>query len=56
MAGGLNPDNVQHALKTAASGLDMNSGLESAPGVKDPAKILTAFQRIRAFSFGETQL
>jgi indole-3-glycerol phosphate synthase/phosphoribosylanthranilate isomerase len=54
LAGGLNPDNVQHALKTAASGLDMNSGLESAPGVKDPAKIITAFQRIREFSFGET--
>ncbi len=54
LAGGLNPDNVQHALKTAASGLDMNSGLESAPGIKDPAKIISAFQRIRAFSFGET--
>lgn len=49
LAGGLTPDNVQHALATAASGLDLNSGLESAPGVKDPAKIAAAFANIRAF-------
>lgn len=49
LAGGLTPDNVNHALKTPVSGLDLNSGVESAPGVKDPAKIATAFANMRAF-------
>ncbi len=51
LAGGLTPDNVSTALPLAVSGLDMNSGLESAPGIKDPVKIATAFQQIREFSY-----
>lgn len=49
LAGGLTPDNVHEALNLAVAGLDMNSGLESAPGVKDPAKITTAFTNIREY-------
>ncbi|HMD60302.1 MAG TPA: phosphoribosylanthranilate isomerase [Opitutaceae bacterium] len=40
LSGGLNPENVGEALaKTGARFIDVNSGVESAPGVKDHAKM-----------------
>ena len=43
LAGGLNPDNVSVAIReTGADFLDVSSGVECAPGVKDVDKI-TAF-------------
>ena len=43
LAGGLNPDNISVALEaTGARFVDVNSGVEVSPGVKDPAK-LSAF-------------
>jgi phosphoribosylanthranilate isomerase len=40
LAGGLNPENIAVALKaTGARYIDVNSGIEAAPGVKDQAKL-----------------
>lgn len=40
LSGGLRPDNIQDAIRsTGATWVDVNSGVESAPGVKDVAKL-----------------
>jgi phosphoribosylanthranilate isomerase len=41
LAGGLNPDNVQKAIRAShVFGVDVSSGVEIKPGVKDPRKVL----------------
>lgn len=49
LAGGLSPDNLPRAIEQCAcDGFDLNSGLESAPGIKDHARIRAAVAAIRA--------
>ena len=48
IAGGLNPGNVQAALDAARpDGVDVSSGVESAPGRKDPKKMAAFVRAVR---------
>ena len=51
LAGGLNPENIGEALRASgARFVDVNSGVESAPGVKDQAKLTRFVQQLRRTS------
>lgn len=53
LAGGLKPDNVGAAIATARPfGVDVSSGVEARPGVKDPAKIYQFVRNARAAGNG----
>jgi len=47
LAGGLNADNAARANAQGFYGLDFNSGLETAPGIKSAEKIQAAFSQLR---------
>jgi phosphoribosylanthranilate isomerase len=49
LAGGLRPLNVAHAIETAGpAAVDVSSGVESRPGLKDPERILKFVEAARA--------
>jgi indole-3-glycerol phosphate synthase/phosphoribosylanthranilate isomerase len=47
LAGGLNPGNAGAAARVGAWALDVCSGVEAAPGRKDPAKLRAFFDALR---------
>ncbi|MBS0856532.1 MULTISPECIES: bifunctional indole-3-glycerol-phosphate synthase TrpC/phosphoribosylanthranilate isomerase TrpF [unclassified Tatumella] len=49
LAGGLNAENCAEAALTGCAGLDFNSGVETAPGIKDPKKLADVFRQLRAY-------
>lgn len=51
LAGGLCAENLPHLLSLCSpDGVDLNSGVEIAPGLKDPARILAAVHAIHRAS------
>jgi phosphoribosylanthranilate isomerase len=53
LAGGLTPDNVEEAvLRVRPYGVDVASGVELTPGVKDPERVRLFVQRARSADVG----
>lgn len=50
LAGGLTPDNILNALQGLQPyGIDLSSGVETAPGDKDLDKVSQLFEKLRSF-------
>jgi indole-3-glycerol phosphate synthase/phosphoribosylanthranilate isomerase len=49
LAGGITPNNVKQAANLQVAMLDLNSGVESATGIKQQQKINQAFSQLRDY-------
>jgi len=49
LAGGITPQNVPEALAAQTYGIDICSGVESTPGVKDERKLRALFEQVKDF-------
>lgn len=47
LAGGINPENIQEALALKPYAVDVSSGVEKEPGIKDPARLRDLLQKVR---------
>ena len=47
LAGGINPDNAAQAVELGVYGIDICSGVESEPGIKDHEKMKQLFENIQ---------
>lgn len=47
LAGGINPQNAVQAVETGVYGIDLCSGVESSPGIKDHNKLKQLFDNIK---------
>jgi phosphoribosylanthranilate isomerase len=56
LAGGLSPDNIVDAIQSIKPyGVDVNSGVESSHGKKDPSKIHKLFENIEQLNISSLQ-
>lgn len=49
LAGGISPENIPQAIRYGCIGLDLNSGVEDAPGIKSKNKLEQAFIALRNY-------
>lgn len=47
LAGGITPDNVEDALRARPHAIDLSSGVERAPGIKDHHQLQRLFERVK---------
>ncbi len=48
LAGGITPDNAALAISIVRpDGIDVSSGVESSPGIKDPEKLRLLLERVK---------
>lgn len=53
LAGGINPANARAAAAVGAFAIDVGSGVEAEPGIKDAAKVTALFDALRIPAWGE---